>query len=61
MHIPFTCRDLIIARAVAHSVTGCEYLVGLGAEEGVWERHRRRTLTAEQWLDLVLDEIEALT
>lgn len=61
MVIPYTTRNLIIGRAVAHSLTACPFVIALAAEEGVWQQHRGRKLTAEQRLDLVLDEIEALS
>lgn len=60
MSIPFTCMDLILARAVAHQASGCDLPTALDAEALVWRRHRRRKLTAQQWFDLVQAEIEAL-
>lgn len=61
MGIRFTTVDLILARAVAHRLSGCDLPTALDAEQHVWDRHRRhherRPLSAEQWLDLVWAEI----
>jgi hypothetical protein len=63
MHIAFTCRDLILARAVAHYVSGCPLLVALAAEAHVWRcaGRKRRYVSAERWLDLVSAEIDNLS